>query len=75
MRLTDRAIQVFAEDLGMVPSDLRNQLDNLDEQFRQSYGQNDWMGCLDVVKRQNRLLKLCPNEPESDQSDWLENVG
>lgn len=75
MRLIDRAIRMFAEDLGMQPDDLRSQLDNLDEQFRQSYSQSDWMGCLDAVKKQNRLLRLCPNEPECEQDDWLENVG
>lgn len=73
MILTDRAIQMFAKDLQIEPNDLRNQMENLDEQFRQSFARNDWMGCLAAIKKQNRLLGLCPIETESDEDDgvWL----
>jgi len=51
---------------------LRKQLAELDEQFRQFARRNDWMGCLNAIKKQNRLLGLCPIEnDDSDDDDWL----
>lgn len=66
---------MLAEQLQMKPNELRSLIENLDEQFRQSFARNDWMGCLAAIKKQNRLLGLCPIKSESDEDDWLENVG
>ena len=52
---------------------LRKQLAELDEQFRQFARRNDWIGCLNAIKKQNRLLGLCPIESESDIDEWLKD--
>lgn len=54
--------------------ELKKQLAQLDEEFRKCALKSDWMGCLSAIKKQNRLLGLCPIESQSDD-DWLENVG
>jgi hypothetical protein len=52
---------------------LRKQLAELDHQFRECVKRDDWMGCLNAIKKQNRLLGLCPIESESDIDEWLKD--
>jgi hypothetical protein len=67
-----RRIKYHAQVLGMSYEDLKSQLDPLSKSFRDRYMAGDWRGCVEVVKLQNRLLRLCP--VESVQDDSLENV-
>jgi hypothetical protein len=50
-------------------TELNKQLAELDQQFRECALKSDWMGCLSAIKKQNRLLGLCPIESESDADD------
>jgi hypothetical protein len=51
--------------------ELKKQLAELDQQFRECALRCDWLGCLSAIKKQNRLLGLCPIESELDDDDWL----
>jgi hypothetical protein len=71
MVLTDSRIKFFAEQVGLGASELKNKLQELDRQFQECSLQRDWMGCLAAIKKQNRLLGLCPIETDSDEDDGI----
>jgi hypothetical protein len=68
MLLTDTQIEFFAEETGIPASQLKTKLAELDKQFKECALQRDWMGCLTSIRKQNRLLGLCPIENESDEN-------
>lgn len=63
-----RRIKYHAQVLGMSYEDLKNQLDPLSKSFRNHYMAKDWSACVEVVRCQNRLLKLYPPEIIYDES-------